>query len=150
MGERAAKVGCSHMTGERDNEQVIELLTRFKPVLQALADGDCSQNDLSRLEAVVPFPIVVRGLVEAVNLKFIMVSTEILPLEPKVPLSEADREYIEFRFRGMTNGQICKEPEWNYERLNAQRKRVFNALGAISDYQVVVWEARRRQRLEQL
>ena len=120
-------------------------------VLQGIADGVYQKNEILRLEvqlrsevAGTPFYIISRALILA-NSKG-LINTDKIREEPTKPLNDKDKDFIEGLHQGWNNSQIIENLGWRLEEVYKYRRRVFRALEVKSDYQVVIWEARRRKR----
>ena len=120
-------------------------------ILQGIANGVYQEKEILRLEAQLrsevagtPFYIISRALIIAVSKDII--KTDKIREEPVKPLNDKDKDFIEGLHQGWNNSQIIENLGWRLEEVYKYRRRVFRALEVKSDYQVVIWEARRRKR----
>jgi len=123
-------------------------------VLQGIVDGVYQDKAISRLEAQLvseeigtPFYIISRVLIIAVSKD--LIKTDDIRLEPIKPLTDKDTVFIDAVHQGMNNSNMMENFGWQLEDVYKQRRRVYKALEVSNDYQIVVWEARRRKLEEQ-
>ncbi|OGD91174.1 hypothetical protein A2W45_00500 [Candidatus Curtissbacteria bacterium RIFCSPHIGHO2_12_41_11] len=123
-------------------------------VLQGIVDGVYQDKAISRLEAQLvseeigtPFYIISRALIIAVSKD--LIKTDDIRLEPIKPLTDKDTVFIDAVHQGMNNSNMMENFGWQLEDVYKQRRRVYKALEVSNDYQIVVWEARRRKLEEQ-
>ena len=126
-----------------------------KTALQGLADGVYGENEILRLEAQLrsqvagtPFYIISRALILAYSKG--LINTDKIRGEPTKPLIDKDVVYIDELYAGHVNSEIKESRDWPLDEIYRCRRRVLKVLEISNEYQIVLWEAKRRKRESQL
>lgn len=120
-------------------------------VLQGIADGVYQENEILRLEAQLrsqvagtPFYTISRGLILAYSKG--LINTDKIREEPTKPLTDKELVYIGELYAGHVNSEIREIRDWPLEYVYSCRRRVLKVLEISNEYQIVLWEAKRRER----
>ena len=124
-------------------------------VLQGIADGVYQGKKILRLEAQLrtegagtPFYLISRALILAVSKD--LINTDKIREEPVQPLIDKDIVYIDELYAGHVNHEIMNNRKWTLDDVYRRRRRVLKVLEISNEYQIVLWEARHRERASQL
>jgi len=123
-------------------------------VLQGIANSVYQQKEILRLEAQLrsevagtPFYIISRALILADSKG--LIETDKIRDEPLKPLIDKDVVYIGELYAGHVNSEIMNNHRWTLDEVYRCRRRVLKVLEISNEYQIVLWEARRRKREKQ-
>ena len=124
-------------------------------VLQGIANSVYQQKEILRLEAQLrsevagtPFYIISRALILADSKG--LIETDKIRDEPLKPLIDKDVVYIGELYAGYVNSEIMNNRGWTLEDVYGRRRQVLKVLEVSNEYQIVLWEAKRRRRKMQL
>ena len=124
-------------------------------VLQRIADGVYQEQQILRLEAQLrsqvagtPFYMISRGIILAYSKG--LIATDKIREEPTKPLTDKDVVYIGELYGGHVNHEIMNNHRWTLDEVYRCRRRVLKVLEISNEYQIVLWEARHRERASQL
>ena len=120
-------------------------------VLQGIANGIYQEQQILRLEAQLrsvrtgtPFYIISRALIIADSKG--LIKTDKFRDEPIESFIDKDVVYIGELYAGHVNSEIMKNSGWTLDEVYRRRRRVLKVLEASNEYEIVLWEARRRRR----
>ena len=124
-------------------------------ILQGIADGVYKGNEILRLEAQLrsevvgtPFSIISRLIILAYSKN--LINADKIREEPTKPLLDKHLAYIGELYGGHVNSEIKENRKWPLDEIYRRRRRVLKVLEISNEYQIVLWEARRRRLESQL
>lgn len=135
------------MTEERDKSlaKYGEYLRNMRIILQAIADGEIKQEDIGRVKGRISTKLIASVLKEAVDFGHVNVKNY-ENLEPKIPLSSKEEQFIKQVYEGNDNAEIRRETGWFLDEVYKWRKHVLSNFGFECDQQLVIWEHLRQRR----
>lgn len=148
-------LNCGDNMQERQSLRNYIYLPIARNVLQGIANGLYDEKGLKKIEGQVSkmlekgttFYHISRALILAHSEG--LIDADRLRNEPSEPFLDRDEVLISQLYAGHVNSEIIKNLNWTLDEVYRHKRRVLKLLEVSSEYQIILWEAKRRKRMRE-